>query len=168
MTIGVEDKLIGKNNNIDITYQEAQDYIDKKLIKEPVYELNDFEQEINQFFLTFTTLNSDELLNMIKNNSDRFYYFLQENDYDNFETGFMLQARILDLYGFFTKIISLTSLYDESPLFEGNVINLIDDFYFKLKSFPNLEKIIKNKIKQNSNLLNLFDGLLSANSIKIK
>ena len=68
----------------------------------------------------------------------------------------MLQARILDLYGFFTKIISLTSLYDESPLFEGNVINLIDDFYFKLKSFPNLEKIIKNKIKQNSNLLNLF------------
>jgi len=53
-------------------------------------------------------------------------------------------------------------------LFEGNVINLIDDFYFKLKSFPNLEKIIKNKIKQNSNLLNLFDGLLSANSIKIK
>ena len=168
MTIGVEDKLISKNNNIDITYQEAQDYIDKKLIKEAVYELNDFEQEINQFFLTFTTLNSNELLNMIKNNSDRFYYFLQENDYDNYETGFMLQARILDLYGFFTKIISLTSLYDESPLFEGNVINLIDDFYFKLKSFPNLEKIIKNKIKQNDNLLNLFDGLLSVNNIKLK
>lgn len=141
-----------------------------------VFDKNNVELDIKEiqslFEETFISLNPyllNKVLKLNKENNNNIYIQLQQLSPDTIQLYMIMQELIMQLYVFINKLNTGTTIYEEdNPIF--SVSDLIVDFYQTLGLYPNMIKILENKIakmhKDVSSLYNnRFQNLLRLESI---